>query len=185
MFVVLVALVLAMIPATQLYANGSLLGVCSSRATQTRPWRFHVYSLGHILWGLLGAACLLLGPLWIQGQCDAWAVAGCAALLVYPLYSVLRRRECKDVVVPVNNTSFAINLTEMLIGVLSGLIVALAWQLSHPDHRFPCKQRAVIPVAACGTTLFLLVIIAVRFVAMTGAIVDPAESCRKYLDKQV
>lgn len=184
--VVLAALLLAVLPVTQLYVNGSLLGVCSHRNAGTRPWRFRAYSLGHAAWGALAAACLLFGPVWTSGRaCDIWVLAGCLALLVYPAYSVARRRERKDTYVPINNTSFAGNITECAAGLLAVLLAFLTFRAWRGGDVQQCAPEGMVVRGACLGTLVVLAAISARFVAMTGEQVDPQVACRMYLDKQV
>jgi hypothetical protein len=142
-------LVLSALLAPTLVVNeGSLHGFCSQRFQKRyRLLLPNRSAVGHFAQGFCGALLLL------RACTPAWTAAGVGTLLTYPVYNFAKRLPLSRAV-GINNTSFAVNLFDFLLGAWTAACVhrVLAADVK---HRGP-PARAIVSGGLVATVVLLV-----------------------------
>lgn len=177
-FVVLAICLLSLIPLLNVFVSGRVTGTCSIRQRYgvVRP-----KYVGHALYGLLGAMAVLLSPFASGGWSHVIAILGMVTIVAYPVYNTLRRRHHKELVVSINETSFAANTLDVVLGLVVGFVVSA---LVSCRLRCTCHSCGADPLTAATGAVALAVLLGVviRFMVLLGpGVQSVARSCPAYL----
>ena len=148
--------------------NGSVYGACSTRSRDGQRLLLPtVESVGHFCQGFAAMSAILFGrPLGVT-------CAGIVGLVIYPVYNFLKRvRKGHGHGLGLNNTSYATNAVDFLLGVW--LAAAVAWAVR--PRAFPepgvLQRKLILSLAAgfAGASTFTVLLGApTRTTAQCGA----------------